>query len=1213
MSLSIDDEATRLQAVLDSTPEVTERSPPDVAPQHHRYTPQTLISHGPDGTAISAVTLDDHTPVELRLLAPARVRAHRWRTLRQHIAALDLCKHRHIRPIIEHDLDATEPLLVLAPAPGPTLAEYVAEHGAIDAFTVARWTAEIADALAEAHRLQLVHTALNPSSVWIDSQGAPWIELSTTNIHEPAAATGWTKSCLAPELRSYAPDSTSDVYALGIVAYGALLGQDPALAIDRTTGAGMVEGLFVILRNALQQDPDERPTAAQLAQMLLNWLRSNTAAQSTSHDVDESTKRQTLAAPVALKPGVQLGRYHLLRKLGEGAMGEVWEGMDLSTSASFALKALRPRVAADPVLLQRFRREARTLAAVRNPYIANMIELNEDQGVHYLIMEYVEGQSVGAVLKKIKIFEERDALCIIADACRALAEPHRTGVVHRDIKPDNLMFIRADEPIAKGDDGRQRVKLCDFGIARSQHADKDSKEPVISLTQEGIMVGTPAYMSPEQCHGEVRVSPASDVYSLGATLFQLLTGELLFTADTPMSLVVMHISEPPRKLSSVNAKISDRTSALVERALKKEPTERFHDASAMLEEIESILYGDAGAIEVHPRLPKARPGWNRKFVFEWELSATPEQLWPYVSNTERMNRAAGLAAVKYEIRGVSPGVSERMGSNSVLGFALKWQEMPYEWIENKRHSVLRVFNQGLLRWYSATVELERTANNKTLLRNSVTIEPSGWLAYLLSPFEMGVKYKRALNKVYRRLDGMLSAPANSLPPGIDKLQPDVKLVRGAESLLGQAMFGLAAAGVERTIAEQIIGYLRVASDQDVARIRPLEVADRLGLPGEAFAIACLHLAKMGVLVLLWDVLCPSCQIPSSLTDALQSVKGHSECATCNLKFSLDFGKSVEMIFRASPSIRAVETQTFCVGGPGHFPHVVAQLRLAPGERFVLPLKLAQGSYRIRSAQLTTARELVISPNATLRRLDLHVDSTALTLAGTTTLSTQDQLLVLSNGLPHELVLRVEREADRHFALTAAKASAMRPFRELFPEQVLAPGSLVTVAAMTLLCTDVLNSAAMLASLGDTDGTSAMLEQFRLINDVVALHGGALVKTVGTSCVVAFDKPSSAVAAAIELRAVIREKRAVGAANLVVAIHRGPMLAATLNDRLDYFGHHAELVLALPQQLSQPGTLLTHTVAGDQEVQEMLKSEWVKSVPRQVNCAGLSAWGIEISG
>src|SRR5207344_312430 len=149
--------------------------------------------------------------------------------------------------------------------------------------------------------------------------------------------------------------------------------------------------------------------------------------------------------PLATRPGlgVQLGRFELAKQLGSGAMGDVWEARDRSGGPNVAIKLLKPDIAADAELLRRFRKEARVLAKVGSAYIANVIDLNEDKGLHYLVLELVEGGSVGAALRKIGKLPERLALGIVADACRALAEPHRLGIVHRDIKPDNMMFVRA--------------------------------------------------------------------------------------------------------------------------------------------------------------------------------------------------------------------------------------------------------------------------------------------------------------------------------------------------------------------------------------------------------------------------------------------------------------------------------------------------------------------------------------------------------------------------------------------------------------------------------------------------------------------------------------------------------------------------------------------------------------------------------------------------
>src|SRR5262249_35080993 len=164
-------------------------------------------------------------------------------------------------------------------------------------------------------------------------------------------------------------------------------------------------------------------------------------------------------------------------------------------------------------------------------------------------------------------------------------------------------------------------------------------------------------------------------------------------------------------------------------------------------------------------------------------------------------------------------------------------------------------------------------------------------------------------------------------------------------------------GVDLAVVGKLGEWLATAPAQEVARIRPVALARRLGLDAAAVTAACLHGAREGLLATLWDLLCPLCRIPSQITDTLKSIRDHGHCEACNLDYELDFGRSVELIFRAHPSIREAELGVFCVGGPAHSPHVVAQVRVAPGERVELELSLGEGAYRLRGPQLAAAVDL----------------------------------------------------------------------------------------------------------------------------------------------------------------------------------------------------------------------------------------------------------------
>lgn len=1166
------------------------------------FEPLYVLSTGPDGTAVLARSITDGTECELRFVSALRADRERWIDFAHRCALLERLQGRGVRRLLFSDLDGEQPLVAIEPARGMPLAQWATQRGPLDDESLAAVLEPIAFALGAAHRLSIAHGALGPETVWIDEGGE--IALEFTGLDVLGARSAWAEACLAPERSRWStPEPSADLYALGSLGLGLRNGGQPQA---KPSDTARDDGLTPLLEALMAHAPDERPTAAEWTLSLREWRARRASLRQTQQHAELVATSQDRGSehPSALREGAQLGRYYLVRRLGEGGMGEVWEGLDLGTGASVAVKVMRPEVAMDAVFLRRFRKEARTLAAVRSPYTANFIELNEDRGLHFMVMEFVEGRSVASVLEERGPFSERDALAIIADACRALVEPHRVGIVHRDIKPDNLMFVDKREPREDADERRQRVKLCDFGIAREAEVEGATK-----MTQDGMLLGTPAYMSPEQCRGESKVGPSSDVYSLGATLFELLTGRIVFDGDTPMAIVVKHLSEPAPSVRALRASISEHTEALVARALAKDRAERFADAEALLEAIEALLFGRPAVVEAHPALP-ARGRFSRTFVFEREMSAPPELLWPYLSHTEKINRALGFAPVQYLQRGIVRGVSERFAQTRALGMNMAWKEEPFEWIEGRKHSVLRTFEQGPLRWYCAETELAKSPSGKTIARHTITVDCRGWLGYLATPLQVGVLYKRSVARVYSALDDLLSR-AGALDPAIDPLQTEVTLAPSAERTLADALDTLARRGIDRAVAESIVHFLRVASDLDASRIRPFALARRLRLPSEQVANACIYLADQGSLELLWDVLCPSCQIPSSIAESLDKIAAHGQCPTCNIDFELDFGRSVEAVFRPTPAVRSLETRTFCVGGPGNFPHVIAQLRLAVSEAMDLPLALSEGTYRVRSPQLPYAFELRVRPEAMRRRADLHFSPRPLSAPTPLELCAGEQRLALSNGCERELVLRVERARDESLALTAARASAMRSFRELFGDQVLAPDTLLAVSSVAMLTTMVHDAPSLFRDKGDAQALAVVLEHFRLASDVIAQHGGALLKTVGVQSIAAFDRASNAVEAALALRRALRDKQSLVGLSVRCAVHQGPMIAATLNGRLDYFGHHAELAAALVYELDRPSVLLSQSVADDPSVRAIIAEQTLTSRPRHLRSVGWESWGAEI--
>ena len=268
------------------------------------------------------------------------------------------------------------------------------------------------------------------------------------------------------------------------------------------------------------------------------------------------------------------GRYQLRDLLGQGGMASVHLAYDSVLDRQVAIKTLHTELGREPAFRERFRREAQAVAKLTHTNIVSVFDTGEDTvgaaTTPYIVMEYVEGRPLGSVLdadiRQFGAMPADKALKVTADVLAALEISHEMGLVHRDIKPGNVMVTKRDV-----------VKVMDFGIARAMQSG------VTSMTQTGMVVGTPQYLSPEQALGR-GVDARSDLYSVGVMLFQLVTGRLPFDADSPLAIAYAHVQEEPVAPSSINRALPPGVDALVARALKKNPNERFPNAVAMRDE-----------------------------------------------------------------------------------------------------------------------------------------------------------------------------------------------------------------------------------------------------------------------------------------------------------------------------------------------------------------------------------------------------------------------------------------------------------------------------------------------------------------------------------------------------------------------------------------------------------------------------------------------------
>jgi len=275
------------------------------------------------------------------------------------------------------------------------------------------------------------------------------------------------------------------------------------------------------------------------------------------------------------------GRYQIIEDLGKGGMGKVYKVHDTEINEHVALKLLKPEIAADEKIIERFRNELKIARKVSHKRVCRMYDIGKEEEKYYITMEYVEGENLKSLIRKKGKLPENEVLRLAKQICEGLAEAHELGIVHRDLKPQNIMI-----------DKEGNAKIMDFGIARSVEAP--------GVTQTGVMIGTPDYISPEQAEG-ADTDNRSDIYALGVILFEMVTGSVPFKGDTALSVALKHKAQLPKEPKKLNPEVSEDMSRLILICMEKDRERRYQKAKELLDDLKNIEEGFPLGTKIKPR------------------------------------------------------------------------------------------------------------------------------------------------------------------------------------------------------------------------------------------------------------------------------------------------------------------------------------------------------------------------------------------------------------------------------------------------------------------------------------------------------------------------------------------------------------------------------------------------------------------------------------
>ena len=768
---------------------------------------------------------------------------------------------------------------------------------------------------------------------------------------------------------------------------------------------------------------------------------------------------------------IEFGNYVLLELVGEGGAGIVFkakrksghgdnDSVDGQQCDFVAVKLLRPEIMASQRAAQRFMKESRLHAEVDSPYVTRHLEFGCEQGAHFIASEFVDGLGLNEVMDQLRAFPVKQSFRVIADVLRALAALHRNDVIHRDVKPANIIVSLRSGKKPAADftfDDFEIAKLTDFGLAR--HVEQSES---LAMTRQQTMLGTPIYMAPEQYFESRAVDARADIYSVGVTLYQMLTGHPPFRSEEAVELSEMHRVERPRPVMLARQGTSEAVNNIVMKALEKEPSLRYQDASEMLADVERVLNDQPTSLRLYPETPDAFHPSVRSYDFEWDLNAPAKQLWPLVSDTDRFNQAIGLPAPKFTYDHSGP--QRKIFANANFnGMKVRWREHPFQWILNREMSVLREFETGPFEWVTSTVELHPLAGNRTRLIHSFQVKPRGLFGKLMTPIQFNIMTKRSLNRVYANLENIANDQSCGYACDVSFSKP-MRLSSVQRDKLAQRSDRLAELISNRVLASEFSQLLILVADPFAARIRPIPLSQKLDCSVDASIEVCLRGVEVGLLNMSWDVICPVCRISSGNASSLSRIEGHGHCEVCNLDFEVDFSKSVEVVFSVHPEIRPIELKTYCIGGPYHAPHVLAQNRLSANQFVDVGTELAVGKYDICGPQLGSQPSINVHVDAIASRAEVTIGGDS--LSKLPELQAGSACVHIDNQSEIEVLVRLEQSTNRGDSVSAATASRHPLFQKLFPNEVFEPDALVDLSNVYLLAIKHLNADKMIDKVGD---------------------------------------------------------------------------------------------------------------------------------------------------
>ena len=581
-------------------------------------------------------------------------------------------------------------------------------------------------------------------------------------------------------------------------------------------------------------------------------------------------------------------------------------------------------------------------------------------------------------------------------------------------------------------------------------------------------------------------------------------------------------------------------------------------------------------------------------TYQFDFPHPADRLWAVVADTARWGEAVGFP--KYQVReDLQPdGTVKVTGFIDLCGFRVSWEEPPVDWIAGRWFEQRRINYRGPVPFSCMTTSARITDHEDHCnLEMQLAIESTNFLGTLIAK-RMVKNYEQVIRRVLDDADRLIRAEQPDV--FVSTYQPSASEIERGEHLAAE----IAQTPYGHGLEQRLIDDIRSSQEIDLWVMRPLVFARRWGAATQQVIELFLQSVRSGVLESRWDILCPRCRVSKSeVTNMIELPEG-VHCESCNIDFTADFSRNVELNFSPSPAVRKVEPGFFCRSGPNVTPHIKGQWTVQPGSERRLPLELEPGSYRLRTLEAGGEVDLDwdggVFPEIRVSGDRVWIGDEA--PAG--------EICLINEGEVARTVV-VEELSWMRDVLTAEQVTTLQAFRDLFSDQVLRPGDEVSIRNIAFIFTDLVGSTRLFAALGDAGAYRIVREHFARLGDIVRDHGGSIVKTVGDGIHAAFLSPEDALRAAIAMQCAMPDFNhdlELDGISIRIGLHGGSSIAVTLNERLDYYGETVNLAARLEGQSEGGEITLSADFARDPAVANLLQDYDVRE--REARLKGVGA-------